>query len=141
MKVNDIMTHRVICADRAEPVITAARLLRTYDIGVLPVCDERKHLCGILTDRDIVLRCTALGADAQTLKISEIMSPAPVTVSPEDTVEKAASIMAASRVRRLPVCENGALVGILSLGDIASTNNDMEAAKALSEITSNIYKP
>ena len=141
MKVNDIMTRRVICADRAEPVIAAARLFRTYDIGVLPVCDEKKHLCGIVTDRDIVLRCTALGADAQSLKISEIMSPAPVTVAPSDTVEKAASVMAAAKVRRLPVCDNSALVGMLSLGDIASSENDMEAAKALSEITSNIYKP
>ena len=140
MKVRDIMTNHVVSVGKAEPVIAAARLFRTYDVGVLPVCDERKHLCGIVTDRDVVLRCIAVGADPQELKVSEIMSPSPVTGQPNDSVEQAASLMAHSRVRRLPICDSGKLVGMLSLGDIAASHNEMEAAKALCEIASNIYR-
>ena len=97
--------------------------------------------CGGLTDRDIVTRCVAAGADPQTTPIREIMSRGVVTAGPFDEVEQAARLMRGDQVRRLPVVSEGKLVGVLSLCDLArSPACDMEAAEALGEISSNFKR-
>ena len=141
MKVCDIMSDRVITIDQNEPVSAAARLLKLCNIGALPVCDGEKRLRGILTDRDIVTRCVAAGADPAETKISEIMSRGVITAGPFDEVGHAAKLMSGDQVRRLPVVSSGRLVGVLSLCDMArDANCDMEAGAALSEISSNFHK-
>ena len=93
----------------------------------------------MLTDRDIVLRCVASGADARELRVADIMTRGVVTAEPETEVAEAARTMGGGQVRRLPVVEGGKLVGMLSLADMAR-KCDMEAAAALAEISTNIRR-
>jgi CBS domain-containing protein len=141
MLVSDLMTDSVITIAPEEPAALAARLLFRHNIGSVPVCSEDGRLRGIVTDRDIVLRCVAAENDPETTPVREIMSRNIIAVSPSDDVREAARQMASAQVRRLPVVESGKLVGMLALGDMAKTHSfDMEASKALSEISSNIRK-
>lgn len=141
MKVNELMNRNVISVSPDETTSLAARLLYRHNVGSLPVCSAEGKLRGIVTDRDIVLRCVAAESDPEHTPVREIMSRAPVSASPNDDVRLAADIMAAHQIRRLPVTSDGKLVGILSLGDIAKTNScNMEASRALSEISMNIKK-
>ena len=95
----------------------------------------------MVTDRDIVLRCVAPGEEPEGTKVSHIMTRKIVTVRPEDSVEQAAKLMAGEQIRRLPVEENGKLVGMISLGDIAKIRNcTMEAGEALCDISENIRR-
>lgn len=136
MLVGDIMTDQVISICEDEPVTAAARLLKQNNIGSLPVRDNKGKLKGIVTDRDIVLRCVAAEENASDVKIGEIMSRNLVTISSSEDAENAAQSMAKAQVRRVPVTDNGVLVGIVALGDIArSSHYEMEAAEALSEIS------
>ena len=141
MLVSELMTDNVISISPDEPASLAARLLFRHNIGSVPVCTEDGRLKGIVTDRDIVLRCIAAENDPETTPVREIMSRGLITVSPTDDVREAARQMAQSQVRRLPVVDSGKLVGMLALGDMAKTHSfDMEASKALSDISSNIRK-
>jgi CBS domain-containing protein len=133
MKVSDIMSGRVVTIGQKEPVIAAARLLKRMNLGALPVTDDSGRLRGILTDRDIVLRCVAAGADPKTLEIREIMSRGVVTAAPGADVAEAARLMRGDQVRRLPVVDHGKLVGMVC-------RCDMEAAAALADISSNLRR-
>lgn len=139
MKVSDIMSDRVVTIDEREPVIAAARLLKRMNLGALPVTDRDGKLVGMLTDRDIVLRCVALGGDARTMTAGDVMTRGVVTATPDVKVDDAAKRMGRGQVRRLPVVENGKLVGMLSLADMAR-KCDMEAAAALADISSNLRR-
>ena len=141
MKVCDIMSSRVVSIGQNEPVSAAARLLKRCNIGSVPVCDDKGRLRGMLTDRDIVTRCVASGADPQDTKVSEIMSRGIITASPFEELEAAVGRMTADQVRRLPVLDEGRLVGMVTLCDMArSCNCEMEAAEALTEISSNFRR-
>lgn len=141
MKVFDLMSEHIVTVGAAEPVTAAARLLKQYNIGSIPVCDDSGRLRGIVTDRDITVRCTAIGAAADRMKVSEVMTRGVLTVDHNAYIGDAARLMADAQVRRLPVCRDGRLVGMLSLADIARcTDCDTEAAAALSEISSNIRR-
>ena len=139
MKVSDIMSDRVVTIDEREPVIAAARLLKRMNLGALPVTGRGGKLVGMLTDRDIVLRCVALGGDARTMTAGDVMTRGVVTATPDVKVDDAAKRMGRGQVRRLPVVENGKLVGMLSLADMAR-KCDMEAAAALADISSNLRR-
>ena len=139
MKVSDIMSDRVVTIDEREPVIAAARLLKRMNLGALPVTDRGGKLVGMLTDRDIVLRCVALGGDARTMTAGDVMTRGVVTATPDVKVDDAAKRMGLGQVRRLSVVENGKLVGMLSLADMAR-KCDMEAAAALADISSNLRR-
>ena len=139
MKVSDIMSDRVVTIDEREPVIAAARLLKRMNLGALPVTDRGGKLVGMLTDRDIVLRCVALGGDARTMTAGDVMTRGVVTATPDVKVDDAAKRMGRGQVRRLPVVENGKLGGMLSLADMAR-KCDMEAAAALADISSNLRR-
>ncbi len=141
MRVSEIMSDRVVSIDQNELVSAAARLLKQCNIGALPVCDRQNRLRGILTDRDIVTRCVAAGTDPGETRVAEIMSRGVITTSPSDEVEQAVRLMGGDQVRRLPVLQDGRLVGVLSLCDMArSSRCDMEAGAALSEISSNFRR-
>lgn len=141
MNISDIMTERVISISEDEPVIAAARLMKQNNIGSLPVRDGKNRLRGIVTDRDIVLRCVAGNNDPQELRIGEIMTRNLITASPFEDTEKVVARMGYSQIRRLPVTDNGILVGIVALGDIAKSDEfRMEASEALSEISANFRR-
>ncbi len=139
MKLREIMTQTVIRISPEEPVEVAARTLAHYNIGALPVCRADGRLCGVITDRDIVTRCIAAGRPAGVVKVGEIMTGRVVSASAEMLVGVAAHLMAREQIRRLPVVENGKLCGMVSLADMAaSEENIMDAADALEGISSNV---
>ena len=141
MKICDIMSDQVVTVGLDEPVSAAARLLRSHNVGALPVCGADGKLRGILTDRDIVLRCVAGDCDPKTTPVREVMSRGVITAGPFDEIDKAVYLMSQDQVRRLPVMDNGRIVGIVALSDMArSCNCEMEAAEALTEISSNLRR-
>ncbi len=141
MRVSELMNPNVVSITPDETASLAARLLNRHNIGSLPVCTLDGKLRGIVTDRDIVLRCVAAESDPSNTKIREIMTRGVVSVAPDDDVREATRLMSAEQVRRLPVVRDGRIVGMLSLGDMAKKQDfDMEASKALCDISSNIKK-
>ena len=141
MKVRQIMTDHVVTVGQREPVAHAARLMKRGNLGALPVCDDEGRLRGIVTDRDIVTRCIAADDDPGDTPVREIMSRGIVTCGAEDDADELARTMSSRQVRRVPVTEGGRVIGMVSLADLA--RNDlfsMEAAEALSEISSNILR-
>src|SRR5216110_2006744 len=96
----------------------AAGLMRSEDVGAIPVIEDRK-LLGLVTDRDLVIRVIAGRKDPTEVKVRDIMTASPVTVSPDTRLSEARQLMERHKVRRLPVTKGDELVGILSLGDVA----------------------
>ncbi len=139
MKVKDIMTKRVIGVSPEESVEVAARTLTQHNIGALPVCTADGKLCGMVTDRDLVIRCVAAGRPAAQTCVHQVMTAQVTSVRPDMDVALAAHLMGRQQIRRLPVTENGKLCGIVSLGDMAAWEDSvMDAADALTDISSNI---
>ena len=137
MKVSDIMTSKLISVKPDQSILEASAMLKKYNIGALPVISEDRNLRGIVTDRDIVLRCVAADSDPSLTPVKEIMSRNIVSVSPDTPLGEAAEIMSEHRVRRLPVVEDGRVEGMISLGDMAKAHAPtVEISTALSEICS-----
>lgn len=120
MLVRELMSANV-CFIRADaPVSDAAALMKKYDIGMVPVCDSKGCLLGLITDRDIVLRFLAAEGGKDTAPcVSDVMSQNAVSVSPDMDIHDAACVFSRARVRRLPVLDDSRLVGMLSLTDLA----------------------
>lgn len=139
MKIRDIMTDSVIRIDPEESVAVAARTLKRYNIGVLPVCGGDGRLCGVVTDRDLVTRCVAAGRNPASTPVREVMTSNVVCSAPDMDASAAAGLMGSRQIRRLPVVENGRLCGMVSLGDLANRQETgLGATQALSEISSNV---
>lgn len=128
------MTTRIVSIEPASSVKDAAELMTRHNIGAVPVV-ENGMVRGMLTDRDIVLRCVAANKNPGSVKVSDICSQGAVSVRPEEEVADAVHLMSAEQVRRLPVVENGKVVGMLSFADIAREKSGMEVAEAISEIS------
>ncbi len=136
MTVRQIMNSNVVYLTPDDTAARAARLLHRHNIGMLPVCSTDGRLRGIVTDRDIAVRCVALDNPAEDTKLREIMTRGVVTASPDDNVSDAARIMASEQIRRLPVVENNKVIGILALADLAQRQNlQTELSSALAEIS------
>jgi len=117
--VRDVMTRDPKALDATASVMDAAELMRESDIGDVVVLED-DHLCGIVTDRDIVIRVLAEGCDAASVTLGEICSRELTTISPTASVGDAVRLIREKAIRRLPVVEeDGEVVGIVSLGDIA----------------------
>lgn len=139
MNVKECMNTHVISVAPEESVAVAARLMARHNVGALPVRARDGSLCGIVTDRDMVLRCMALDRSAQDTTVARVMTDRVASVAPTASLTQAADCMAKEQVRRLPVVEGRKLVGMVSLGDLSHRDNyAMEAAEALSEITANV---
>ncbi len=117
MKLRDIMSREVACLSAEDTVEKAAKLMKTYNVGSIPICAQNSVI-GIITDRDIALRAVAVGDDGY-LQVKKVMTANPVVGTPDMDVEDAVRIMSENQIRRLPVVENNRLVGIVSLGDIS----------------------
>jgi CBS domain-containing protein len=133
--LKEIMTKDCATVTLKDNVYEVAVKMKQEDTGFIPVVDGKK-LIGVITDRDLVLRGYADKREGSAA-IKEVMSDTQITTAtPETTVEEAAKLMAQHQVRRLPVVENGQLVGIVSIGDLAvRTKFEDEAGEALSQIS------
>jgi CBS domain-containing protein len=134
MKLEDVMSHKVLTVAPDSTAAEAARLMETNNIGALPVVNQG-HMVGILTDRDIVVRAVAPGGDPTNIPVSQVMSKPVVCGSPNMDLSQATDLMAQKQVRRLPVVNNGQLVGFVSLGDIAINSPDSISGDALKDIS------
>ncbi len=134
MKVSDVMTAQVVTAKPTDTIQSVAKIMLDVDTGAVPVFDDGK-VVGLVTDRDIVLRVVAQGGDLKA-PVSGVMSDHIFSCRPDDSVADAAGIMASHQLRRLPVTEeNGKLVGILTLGDIAVDYGNKKVGEVLEEIS------
>jgi len=118
MKVRDIMTWKVESVGPEADLSMVARQMKELNVGSVPVVDG-DQLVGIVTDRDIVIRAVAEGKDPRVEQARTVLTPSPRTVSPDADVQEVAKFMAREQIRRLPVVDNGKLVGIVALGDLA----------------------
>ena len=128
MKVKDCMCSDVFWIAPNTSVNEAAKIMGEKHVGCLPVCDENQNICGIVTDRDILLRVVANDKDTNTCQVSEIMTSNVFTCKEDDEMTNAQTQMKENQIRRLPVCDStNKVVGILTLGNIAQ--NDTEIGK------------
>ncbi|WP_010272753.1 CBS domain-containing protein [Paenibacillus senegalensis] len=134
-KVSEIMTKEVEFCSPNDSVATAAQKMRNIDCGSLPIC-EGKTVVGIITDRDIVLNVVADGKDSTSVTCQECMTTSVISCSPDTDVHECARMMAENQIRRIPVVQNGELVGICAIGDLATINIFVnESGDALSRIS------
>lgn len=135
MKVNEFMSKNIVSVSPDTPIVEIAKLMKEHDIGSVPVLKDNR-VVGIVTDRDIVLRDVASGKDVNKVTAKDVMTSGVITAVPSMDIHDAARIMAEKQVRRLPVVENGRLVGMLSLGDVAINSKlEDDAGEALSDIS------
>ncbi|WP_085992563.1 CBS domain-containing protein [Oceanobacillus senegalensis] len=134
--LRDIMSQNVMTVNETQSVQEAAGIMSQYNVGAVPVVNNSGQMVGIVTDRDITLRTTAQGQNAGT-PVSQVMTGQKmVEGTPDMDVHQAANLMAQQQIRRLPVVENGQLVGMVALGDLAVQNQYAnEAEQALSSIS------
>jgi CBS domain-containing protein len=131
-QVKEIMTGRPITLGKEASLADAARLMRDRGIGDVIVV-EGEDAEGIVTDRDIVIRGVAEGADPNTTRLGQVVSGDLTSVAPDDTVDRAIELMREKAIRRLPVLEGGRPVGVLSLGDLAVERDPRSALADISE--------
>ena len=138
LRIKDVMTPQAEIISPDATTEDAAALMKTLDIGVLPVCDE-EGLVGVLTDRDLVVRVLAATRDPKAMLVGEAMTPSVVYCFEDDDVEHAAAVMAGQQIRRLPVLDkNRKLVGIVSVGDIAVNTQDHQLT---GKVLENVSQP
>ncbi len=125
------MTPGVVAVRPDASLVEAAQLMRAQDIGDVLVASEGRVL-GVLTDRDIALRAVADGADPLTVSAQAVCTPNPVVVTPDEAVSAAIGLMRDHAVRRLPVVEDGHPVGMVSLGDLALSEDPTSALADIS---------
>jgi CBS domain-containing protein len=131
----EIMTPNPKCVGENETLVDAARLMASMDVGALPICGEDKRLKGMLTDRDIVVKCLAQGGDPTTMRAGELGEGKPVTIGADDDIREALDTMKRYQVRRLPVIDGHDLVGIISQADVALSLSATETGETVAEIS------
>src|SRR5215831_12822005 len=132
--VRDAMTEDPRSISASASVVEAARLMREQHIGSLPITDH-EQLVGMITDRDITTRAVAEGADLETTSVGDVYSRDLISIEPDRDLEEALKLMARHQVRRLPVVENGRLVGIVAQADIALSEKEKKTGELLEAIS------
>ena len=131
----DIMTTNPRCVGEDDTLVDAARLMRELDVGALPICGRDNRLKGMITDRDIVIKCVADGGDPATTTAGSLGEGKPITIGADDDIRDALQVMQEHQVRRLPVIDGHLLVGIISQADIARSLSATETGETVAEIS------
>ncbi|PRH76935.1 CBS domain-containing protein [Streptomyces solincola] len=124
----DIMHPGARWLPEHETLDRAAQMMREMNVGALPVADGNERLCGILTDRDIVVGCVAAGHDPSRITAGDLAKGTPRWIAADADVEEVLRMMKEHRIRRLPVIEDKRLVGMISEADIARHLSDAQIA-------------
>jgi CBS domain-containing protein len=132
----DIMTGGTECAQTTDTLSQAAQKMREFGVGALPICGEDNRLKGMITDRDIVVKAVADGADTTQSKVQDFAGDEVVTIGADDSIDEALATMSRAGVRRLPVIDGHDLVGMVSQADIARNLSDDKVADFLEAISS-----
>jgi CBS domain-containing protein len=131
--LGDVMTRDPVALRASASLSEAARLMALHEIGdVIVLDDDTGSLCGVVTDRDIVVRALAVDNDPGTTPLGSMCSREVVCLTPSDTVDDAVSLMRTHAIRRLPVVADGRPVGVVSLGDLAQ---ERDPSSALADIS------
>lgn len=126
MKVKDCMCNEVCCVKPETNVYEVAKLMSNNHIGSIPVCDSNNCICGMITDRDILLRSIVCEKDPKNTPVSDIMSCNVCTCAENDEISNAETKMSQNQIRRLPVCnEKNEVVGILTVGDLVQQDREI----------------
>ena len=137
MNVRDVMTSNPRTVSPSDSIQIAARIMKDEDTGVVPVVENGRPV-GIVTDRDIVVRCIAEGGGGDR-PVREVATTELVSVKPDDSTRDAEKLMSECQIRRLPVVEDGRLVGIVSLGDLAvKEGSDRRTGDTLQDISKGV---
>ncbi len=130
-RIRDVMTSNPVGLQTGATLDEAARTMKTEDIGDVLVMDGDR-VCGLITDRDIVVRAIAEGQDPASTRVDDICSHEVVAIGPDDNVDDAVRLMRERAIRRLPVMENGRPVGMVSIGDLAVERDPQSALADIS---------
>ncbi|WP_047152147.1 CBS domain-containing protein [Aneurinibacillus tyrosinisolvens] len=134
-KLRDIMTSNIATVTQKDNLYEAAVKMKEHNVGIIPVVDEQNKCIGLITDRDIVIRAIA-DKNPPSTSVVDIMSERLISGEPDMSVSRAAEIMAKEKVRRLPVLENGTLVGMVAMADLTRNKETQdEAAFAIEEVS------
>ena len=131
MHIRDVMTPNPRCVSPDDSIQSAAQIMRDEDTGAVPVCDDGRAV-GIVTDRDIVVRAVAEDRNPAEVRLGDICSRDLATLASDDSVEDAIRLMRDKALRRVPICEGGQAVGVVSIGDLAI---ERDKGSALADIS------
>lgn len=134
-KARELMTAGAECVGENETLVDAARKMRDLDVGALPICGEDNRLKGVLTDRDIVVKCVADGGDPASVTAGQFGQGKVVTIGADDSAEEAVKTMSDHQVRRLPVIEGHDLVGMLAMADVARNLGKADVGDVVHDIS------
>ncbi len=140
MKCKEIMTKNPVCCLPDDPVEKAAQLMKSEDVGVIPVIDdeETKTVLGIVTDRDLALRVIAESLDVRNTMVKDVMTTGAFSCAPDDALQKALDSMEEHQVRRIPVVDtNKKILGIIAQADVATR---LAEPKKIAEVVEEISK-
>jgi CBS domain-containing protein len=138
MFVRELMTNEVVCCTPWDTARAAASLMKEHEVGAIPVVSELSDplLEGIVTDRDLCCGVVADGKNADTVQLSELMTPVPVTCEPDYSIEECEELMQENQVRRMPVVDKrGRCVGMVTQADLALHAPVEQVAKTVREIS------
>lgn len=131
----ELMTAGAECVGENETLVDAARRMRDLDVGALPICGEDNRLKGMLTDRDIVVKCIADGGDPASATAGQFGQGKLVTIGVDDSAEEALKTMSEHQVRRLPVIDGHDLVGMLAMADVARNLGKSDIGDVVQDIS------
>lgn len=136
MKVRDCMCNKVSYATPSSTVQECAAMMNNNHVGCIPICNNSQNVVGLVTDRDITLRCVACNKDPKTTPVSEIMTCEVCCCASNAEISEAENLMSENQIKRIPVIENNKIVGILTLGDLAKSTeiNNEKLAYTLNHI-------
>jgi CBS domain-containing protein len=134
-KAREIMSPDPTCVKEDESLVEAAKKMADLDVGALPICGNDDRLKGMLTDRDIVVKCIARGGDPAQQTAGSLAEGKPVTIGADDDIREALTTMEKHQVRRLPVIDGHDLVGIISQADIALSLSATETGETVEAIS------
>lgn len=123
MRVKDCMCDSVVQATPETTLSDIAKLMSSNKVGSIPICNNQNHVVGFITDRDIITRCIANNLNCSNTKASDIMNTQVIKTTPDTDVQDACKCMSENQIRRLPVIENGQIVGMLTMGDLAQNTH------------------
>jgi CBS domain-containing protein len=132
MKVQQIMTPRPRCCSPDAMLSDAARMMSDTDVGEIPVTGNGLKVLGVITDRDIVVRCVATGGDPRSTTVQSCMTAPALTLTEDASLEECARLMAGQQLRRVPIVDaNGVICGIVAQADLEATDaRSLKAAVA-----------
>jgi CBS domain-containing protein len=133
--VREFMTTDARCVTENQSLVDAARMMKDLDCGSLPICGDDGRLKGMITDRDIVLKCIAEGRNPADVMARDLANGKPYWIDADANVDEAIDMMERHQVRRLPVISGHSMVGIISQGDIARNYTEQRVGELVEHIS------